>query len=83
MIKIVNFEVLRLTTPERPIILIYALGEDGILYEMSGGRWISFPIGDHVPTIETVQAEQRALQAQQEELPSRIIKPKRHNSDDD
>jgi hypothetical protein len=26
------------------IILIYALGEDGVVYEFSGGLWTGFPI---------------------------------------
>ena len=59
--KIVDFEVIRLMEDERPVILIYALGQDGILYEMSGGRWIALPIGENVPTVAQVQAEQ-ALQ---------------------
>lgn len=29
---------------EREVILIYALGEDGTIYEMSGGRWLPLPI---------------------------------------
>lgn len=28
----------------RTIVLIYALGEDGVIYEMSGGKWLPLAI---------------------------------------
>lgn len=31
---------------QRAIILIYALGEDGIIYEMSAGKWLPLPIDE-------------------------------------
>jgi hypothetical protein len=79
MPRIDSFEVVRLNEGDRPVILIYALGEDGVLYEMSGGRWISLPITDKVLTLEEVQAQQREAQAQAPPEPpsrrARIIKP--------
>lgn len=27
-----------------PVLRIYALGEDGIVYELAGGTWMGFPI---------------------------------------
>lgn len=63
MVKILNFEVVHLVEPEnsRNVILIYALGENGVLYEMAGGRWISLPIGD-VPTLEEIRAAAAATE---------------------
>jgi hypothetical protein len=78
MIKIVSFQVVRLINDDRPVILIYALGENGMLYEMSGGRWVALPIGDDAPTLAEVQAEQKARQTH-----GRIIKPKKRNDDED
>ena len=82
MIKINNFEVVRLVEGERPVVLIYALGEDGILYEMSGGRWVSLAIGDNVITLAEVQAQNREVQAQAQAnqvLQKRAIRPKPNN----
>ena len=78
MTKIASFEVVRLVEGDRPVVLIYALGEDGILYEMSGGRWVALIIGDNVPTLEEIQAQQREAQARLP-LPQRAIKPKPNN----
>lgn len=33
---------------ERVVLLIYALGEDGIVYEMSGGKWLALPIEERL-----------------------------------
>lgn len=47
--KILNFEVIHFPETRegetREVILIYGLGEDGIVYEMAGGRWAGFPVG--------------------------------------
>lgn len=55
-VKVVHFTALHWTEPvpepnelkqvAREIILIYALGEDGIVYEMSGGSWLPLPINE-------------------------------------
>lgn len=29
---------------EREILILYALGEDGVVYEMVGGKWLPLPI---------------------------------------
>lgn len=65
MTKIVHFEIVNLIESEtkRPVVLIYALGEDGILYEMSGGRWVSLALGANIPTLEQVKAEAAAQQS--------------------
>jgi hypothetical protein len=34
----------RTTKEPREIVLLYALGEDGIVYEFSGGNWLALPI---------------------------------------
>ena len=53
MIKVSNFEVVRFednvfddkgNQSRRQIILLYALGEDGCIYELNGGRWLALPI---------------------------------------
>lgn len=53
MIKVTDYSVIhfeeeyrdeRGARKNRRIILIYALGEDGIVYEMSGGKWLALPI---------------------------------------
>jgi hypothetical protein len=44
LIKAKSFQVVQFTdTQKRDIILLYALGEDGIVYEFSGG-WLPLPI---------------------------------------
>lgn len=44
----VNFFDKRAVTTDgkmgREIIIIYSLGEDGIIREFAGGKWIAFPI---------------------------------------
>jgi len=46
-VKIKDFSVIHFldknAKPQREVILLYALGEDGILYEFSGD-WKSYPI---------------------------------------
>jgi hypothetical protein len=51
IIKAIQFEVVHfMETDERdgkvkPRLLLYALGENGIVYEMSGGnKWLALPI---------------------------------------
>jgi hypothetical protein len=55
MTKVIKFEVLSFTeevkgedgkTTARPVILLYALGDDGIIYEMSGGKWFGLSINE-------------------------------------
>jgi hypothetical protein len=29
---------------EKEIVILYALGEDGVIYEMLGGKWLPIPI---------------------------------------
>jgi hypothetical protein len=47
-VKATSFQVIEFIDPSekkpKPVILLYALGEDGIIYEMSGGKWRSYPI---------------------------------------
>ena len=53
-IKVKNFELLSFGQPAKDektgesyiqqIVIIYALGEDGIIYELTGGKWMPFPI---------------------------------------
>jgi hypothetical protein len=73
MPRITNFETVNIQDGDRPVILIYALGEDGILYEMSGGRWIALPITDKVLTLEEVQAQNRAAA----EAQPQVVAPER------
>lgn len=46
MIKAVDFAVIHLIDQKsnQNVILLYTLGEDGILREYTNGKWISFPI---------------------------------------
>jgi hypothetical protein len=55
MTKITQFEVIHFEGPvvdelgrktRREIILLYALGEDGMIYEMSAGKWFALPIDE-------------------------------------
>ena len=46
MIKVLQFQALHFKSadPERPeVILLYALGDDGIIYEFAG-QWLALPI---------------------------------------
>lgn len=47
-IKATNFQVIHFidetVDKPRPIIIMYALGEDGIVYEFTGGKWRAYPI---------------------------------------
>lgn len=49
MIKAVDFQVIHLIDQKsnQNVILLYTLGEDGILREYTGGKWTPFPIPDH------------------------------------
>lgn len=29
---------------DREVLILYALGEDGIVYEYSGGKWLGLPV---------------------------------------
>lgn len=53
MTKVLNFSVVNFedtvidgkgNESRRQIILLYALGQDGVIYEMSGGKWLALPI---------------------------------------
>lgn len=59
MTKIVKFEVIHFEDEvvdrsngnkrRGVVILIYALGQDGVVYEMSGGKWLALPLDkDHM-----------------------------------
>jgi hypothetical protein len=50
VVKLDRFEVVLFKDGERTVVVIYALGRNGILYEMSGGRWLAMPVFDHTPT---------------------------------
>jgi hypothetical protein len=45
-VKVKNFQVINFLDKKigREAILIYALGEDGIMYEFGGGQWTGYPI---------------------------------------
>lgn len=47
-VKATSFQVIQFTDPSekkpKPIIILYCLGEDGIVYEMSAGKWRPYPI---------------------------------------
>lgn len=47
-IRAVHFKVVHFHDPalQREIVLIYALGEDGIVREFSNNKWTEFPIED-------------------------------------
>lgn len=45
-VKIVEFQVIHFSQSEGHPILIYALGNDGIMYELAGGRWAAYPIAE-------------------------------------
>jgi hypothetical protein len=51
-VKIQNFQVIHFLDknqkPNREVILIYALGENGIMYEFAGASWTAYPIKSHV-----------------------------------
>jgi hypothetical protein len=53
MVKVLNFDVVDFDDyvvndkgkrVRHRIILLYALGEDGTIYEMSSGKWLALPI---------------------------------------
>jgi hypothetical protein len=46
LIKVVQFELVSFFDPElkRQIVIIYALGADGVVREYSGGKWQAFPV---------------------------------------
>jgi len=47
LVKITNFQVVQFHDPQqenRPVIIMYALGEDGIIYEFNGAKWSAYPI---------------------------------------
>jgi hypothetical protein len=53
-VKATNFQVVHFidTTMKepRPIILLYALGEDGVVYEFANGKWRAYPINEETIT---------------------------------
>jgi hypothetical protein len=62
LIRIASFEVVQFIKDASPVVLIYALGVDGVLYEMSGGRWLTLPITDkNAKTLAEVHEEQRLM----------------------
>jgi len=48
--KVISFQVVHFQAPDavtrepREVIMLYALGADGVIYEFSG-RWLALPIG--------------------------------------
>lgn len=45
VVKVVDFQVLAFSPPGRgEVVVIFALGEDGVIRELAGGRWIPYPI---------------------------------------
>jgi hypothetical protein len=32
---------------DREVIILYGLGDDGIVYEFSGGKWLALPVTDN------------------------------------
>jgi hypothetical protein len=42
--KVKAFQVIHFMDEGKPIIILYALGEDGIMYECTGGKWMPLPI---------------------------------------
>jgi hypothetical protein len=50
-VKITQFEVVSFfdSKLEKQIIILYGLGEDGIVREFTGGKWTGFPV-QMVPT---------------------------------
>jgi hypothetical protein len=71
MTKVTQFEVVHFREQirqegnkkpiEREIILMYALGEDGIMYEMAAGKWLALPI---------VEENMRKVQPLENQLPN-------------
>lgn len=64
--KVVSFQVIHFKNPDpvtkepREAIMIYALGEDGVIYEFCG-QWLALPIGpdtkEHAPEPSPPRAE--------------------------
>ena len=48
VIKATHFKVVHFHDPalQREIVLIYSLGEDGVIREYSNNKWTEFPIED-------------------------------------
>ena len=46
MVKAVHFKVIHFLSAElqREVVLIYALGDDGVIREFSNNKWTEFPI---------------------------------------
>ena len=53
IVKVQNFQLFTYQLPYKredgstsvePVIIIYALGDDGNIYELSGGKWLPIPI---------------------------------------
>jgi hypothetical protein len=48
-LQVIHFVDTTMKEP-RPIILLYVLGEDGVVYEMAGGTWRGYPINGETKT---------------------------------
>jgi hypothetical protein len=55
LVRAVDFKVVDFFDPElkRQIILLYALGEDGIVHEFANGKWHAFPIAKQLSPTST------------------------------
>lgn len=53
MIRVIDFKVVHFIEQKNSqnVILLYSLGEDGIVREFANGKWMPFPIteGDYHP----------------------------------
>jgi hypothetical protein len=43
---VTSFQAVHFSDEGREVILIYALGADGIVYECGGGTWLPLPINE-------------------------------------
>jgi hypothetical protein len=50
-IKAVSFSTVTFfdSKQDRQVILLYSLGEDGIVREFANGKWVGFPIQTDIP----------------------------------
>jgi hypothetical protein len=70
MIKVTQFEVIHFEGPiidetgkelRREIVLLYGLGEDGTIYEMTAGKWYACPIDEaHMGVIPSQPSKERS-----------------------
>ena len=57
MIQVRTFETVQFSDKGHSVVLVYALGENGVVYEMSAGRWIALPIEEGTITLAELQAK--------------------------